>query len=32
MIDDQTIKVEIFPYETADIVDGFTENALIYVR
>jgi len=32
MIDDETIKVEVFPNETADTVDGFTDNALIYVR
>jgi hypothetical protein len=32
MIDDQTIKVEIFLYETSDNIDGFTENAIIYVR
>ena len=32
MIDDMTIRVEVFVGKTADEVTGFTEAALIYVR
>jgi len=32
LIEDRKLKVEIFPYMTADGVGTFTENAMIYVR
>lgn len=32
VIDDQSIKLEVFPGKTASMVSGFTDNALIYVR
>lgn len=32
MIDEQTIKVEIFLRKTVEGVNGFTENANIYIR
>jgi hypothetical protein len=32
LIEDRKLKVEIFPYTTADGVGTFTENAMIYVR
>ncbi len=32
LIEDRKLKVEIFPYATADGVGTFTENAMIYVR
>ena len=32
MLEEQTIKVEIFPGKTASGVTGFTDNAVIYVR
>ena len=32
VIDDQTIKAEVFPGETAEEVSAFTENAVIYER
>ncbi len=32
LLEDRRLKVEIFPYTTADGVGTFTENAMIYVR
>ncbi len=32
LIEDQKLKVEIFPNETAETVSGFTEDSMIYVR
>ena len=32
LIEDQKLKVEIFPNETAETVSGFTENVMIYER
>ena len=32
LLDDQELKVEILPNETAETVSDFTENAKIYVR
>lgn len=32
LIEDRKLKVEIFPYMTAEVVGTFTENAMIYVR
>lgn len=32
LLDDQELKVEIFPNETSETVNSFTENAKIYVR
>ena len=32
LIEDRKLKVEIFPYQTADQVSDFTENVRIYVR
>jgi hypothetical protein len=32
LIEDRKLKVEIFPYATADSVGSFTANAMIYVR
>ena len=32
LIEDRKLKIEIFPYMTADGVETFTENAMIYVR
>ena len=32
LIEDRKLKVEIFPEKTADIVDSYTDEALIYIR
>jgi hypothetical protein len=32
LIEDRKLKVEIFPEKNADQIDGFTENAIVYVR
>jgi hypothetical protein len=32
LIEDQKLKFEIFPNETAETVSGFTEDVMIYER